>query len=170
MLELPQTDGDVQQVYKVLPPNAVVLPPNYSGAPSGFTFTGVRGSATLSTWGDAQLIEVTQFYPLILNTALLERIAKDNVRVPGTIPQRVTVSGYVPPDREHTITGWPGGDYTARVAQQQYELGRTVIDFEQAGAPVGLSAEAIEAARERSVAVRSEVLRAGYALKMGQRQ
>jgi len=113
---------------------------------------------------------VYAYYPLILDQDLLEQVAKANIRLPALIPQRVTVTGIVAPDREHTITGWPGGDFTGKVAQHQYELGRTVIDFEQAGAPTGLPAEAVEAARERTVAVQSEVQRAGYSVKMGERQ
>ena len=123
---------------------------------------------SMSTDGGAQL-RIYAYYPLILNEPLLERIAKSNVRLPAANPSRVTVTGIIAPNREHTITGWPGGDFTGKVAQQQYELGRTVIDFEQAGAPTGLPAEAVEAARERSVAVRSEIQRAGYSLKMGER-
>src|SRR5690606_35628409 len=113
---------------------------------------------------------VTDFYPLILNEALLEEIAKSNVRLPAEKPQRVTVKGYVAPDREHTIVGWPGGDYTATVAQHQYELGRTVIDLEQAGSPVGLDADAIETARFQDARVASAIASAGYSLKMGERQ
>lgn len=115
-------------------------------------------------------LRIHAFYPLILNEALLDGIAEAQARVPAQTPKRVTVRGYVPPDAEHTITGWPGGDLTAAVAQHQYELGRTIIDLEQAGAPVGLPAEAIEAARERTASVRREVAVAGYSLKMGERQ
>ena len=115
-------------------------------------------------------LEVHEFYPLILNEVLLEDVAKANVRLPALLPQRITVRGYVPPDREHTIVGWPGGDYTASVAQHQYDLGRTIIDFEQAGAPAGLPAEAIEAARERQTAINATFQSSSYSLKMGERQ
>lgn len=115
-------------------------------------------------------VRIHEFYPLILNEALLEQVARAQVRLPASVPQRVTVLGYVPPDREHTIVGWPGGDFTAPVAQHQYELGRTVIDFEQAGSPIGLPAEAIEGARERVVAVDSTVSTRGYPVKMAGRQ
>lgn len=113
---------------------------------------------------------VHHFYPLILNETLLEGIAKANVRLPASAPQRVTVKGYVAPEAEHTIVGWPGGDYTGVVAQHQYEIDRTIIDFEQAGSPIGLPAEAIEAARAQRVATQSVVDTAGYGLKMGERQ
>lgn len=118
--------------------------------------------------------EVTHFYPLVLNTELLENIAKANIRLPGMNPRRVTVRGIVPPDRAHTITGWPGGDYTGVVAQHQYDLLRgeavTVIDFEEAGPPVGLPAEAVEAERVRLSKTAAVVDRAVYGLKMGERQ
>lgn len=113
---------------------------------------------------------VYAFYPLFLNEPLLANIAKANIRLPAQLPQRVTVRGYVAPDREHTIQGWPGGDYTGVVAQHQYELGRTVIDFEQAGPPVGLPAEAVEAERVRLSKTAAVVDRAVYGLKMGERQ
>jgi hypothetical protein len=116
------------------------------------------------------VMDVHEFYPLMLNESLLEDVAKANVRLPALLPLRITVRGYVPPDREHTIEGWPGGDYTGVVAQHQYDLGRTVIDFEQAGAPVGLPAEAIESARERKAAIDREVATASYSLRMGERQ
>ena len=116
------------------------------------------------------LMDVHELYPLMLNESLLEDVAKANVRVPALLPQRVTVRGYVAPDRSHTIVGWPGGDYTASVAQHQYDLGRTIIDFEQAGAPAGLPAEAIEAARERQTAINATVQSSSYSLKMGERQ
>ena len=115
-------------------------------------------------------VRLYEFYPLILNEGLLEDVAKSNIRLPAANPARVTVRGYVAPDREHTITGWPGGDYTGQVAQHQYDLGRTVIDFEQAGAPVGLPAEAIESARERASATLAAISSANYGLKMGSRQ
>ncbi len=126
---------------------------------------------TLNIIGDGGTqARIHKFYPLVLNEALLEDIAKSNVRLPASNPQRVTVTGYVPPDREHTIVGWPGGDFTARVAQHQYEHERTIIDFEQAGAPVGLPNEAIEAARERTASVNAVINTAAYSLKMGERQ
>ena len=129
---------------------------------ASFTLSLVANSSTQ--------MRVYAYYPLILNVPLLDDIAKANIRLPAANPTRVTVNGIVAPDRSHTIVGWPGGDYTAPVAQHQYELGRTIIDFEQAGAPTGLPAEAIEAARERTVAVKSEIQRSGYSLKMGERQ
>lgn len=127
------------------------------------------GYIQIVTSEDADL-RLVDFYPLILNEPLLEEIARAQIRLPALLPQRVTVRGYVSPDREHTITGWPGGDYTGVVAQHQYELGRTVIDFEQAGSPVGLPAEAIEAARERKQAIDGTVQTANYNLMMGSRR
>lgn len=127
------------------------------------------GYIQILTSEDADL-RLVDFYPLILNQILLEDIARAQIRLPALLPQRVTVRGYVAPDREHTITGWPGGDYTGVVAQHQYELGRTVIDFEQAGAPVGLPAEAMEAARERKQAIDGTVATANYNLMMGSRR
>lgn len=114
---------------------------------------------------------VHEFYPLVLDEDLLLSIAQDQVRLPALIPQRVTVDG--PPvaaDVEHTIVGWPGGDFTGRVSQQQYQLGRTIIDFEQAGALVGLRADSAEAVRERRVAIDSAVATASYSVRMGERQ
>ena len=110
------------------------------------------------------------FYPLIPDEVRLAAIAEAQVRLPAQAPQRVTVRGYVAPDREHTIVGWPGGDFTGVVAQHQYELGRTVIDFEQAGAPTGLSAVSMQEARRQQVAVDRAVQKALYPVRMGERQ
>src|SRR5690606_33680281 len=52
---------------------------------------------TINLVQDAKL-RVYEFYPLILNEALLEDIAKSNIRLPAQVPQRVTVRGYVAPD------------------------------------------------------------------------
>lgn len=130
---------------------------------------GVILQLVVTPYAEPTRVRVHEFYPLILNETLLESIAKRQIRLPAPMPRRVTVAGYVPPDRTHTIVGWPGGDYTGVVAQVQYELGRTVIDFEQAGAPVGLPAEAIEAARERRVAIDRAVQDATYPVRMGER-
>lgn len=131
---------------------------------------GAPTRSHISVQFDAGAVQVFEFYPLIPDEARLAAIAASNISLPAEKPQRITVRGYVAPDREHTITGWPGGDYTATVAQHQYELGRTVIDFEQAGSPVGLPAEALEAARERRVAIDRAVSEAAYPVRMGERQ
>src|SRR5690606_39112832 len=125
------------------------------------TIQHMVGSINLSVIGPASS-RVTHFYPLILNEALLEENAKANIRLPAQLPQRVTVRGYVAPDREHTIQGWPGGDYTGVVAQHQYELGRTVIDFEESGPPLGVPAEAVEAERVRVARTAASIDRAAY--------
>lgn len=116
-------------------------------------------------------VKIFSFYPLILNEDLLLDIAKAQVRLPAQTPRRVTVRGTLVPDSlEHTIVGWPGGDYTGKVARQSYREGTTVVDFEQAGAPPGVAQEAIEAERVRAARTRQVVETAGYALKMGERQ
>jgi hypothetical protein len=162
--ELP--NGETNEFYVVLPHDARN---NVANVLSSFPGPSMMRVTLLSAMSHTSL-EVHEFYPLILNEVLLEDVAKANVRLPALLPLRITVRGYVPPDREHTIEGWPGGDYTGVVAQHQYDLGRTVIDFEQAGAPVGLPAEAIESARERKAAIDREVATASYSLRMGERQ
>ena len=141
---------------------------NYESATTSRTH--VLRVTVAATGNEGHTFRVHEFYPLILNEGLLEDVARANIRLPATNPARVTVRGYVAPDREHTIVGWPGGDFTAEVAQHQYELDRTIIDFEQAGAPVGLPAEAIESARERASATLAAISSANYALKMGERR
>lgn len=113
------------------------------------------------------VLRVYHFYPLVLDTAVLDDVAKSHVRLPASTPRRVSVRGYVAPEREHTITGWPGGDFTGAVAQHQYELGRTVIDFEQAAAPVGMAFESVEAERARLLRTDSVVREANYRLLIG---
>lgn len=154
--------------YMIVPPLALWHPDNVPVTPQ--VGRPWLGSLMLHSWTDPDVFRVYAFYPLILNEPLLEDIARAQIRLPAQLPQRVTVRGYVTPDREHTITGWPGGDYTGVVAQHQYELGRTVIDFEQAGSPVGLPAEAMEAARERRSAIDDTVAVANYNLMMGSRR
>lgn len=163
---LPNTT-DPAELYVVLPPDAHWALDNGGGSLDDEF--GVSASVQFQKFPMTNC-RLHAFYPLVLNRALLEDVARAQVRLPAALPQRVTVRGVIPPDREHTITGWPGGDYTGVVAQVQYDLGRTVIDFEQAGAPVGLPAEAMEAARERQGTIRGEIAAANYALMMGERQ
>lgn len=160
---------EVTDRYLVLPPDARNETENTPDL-DGLTY---RQTIFLSSVTGTEA-EVVHFYPLVLNTELLENIAKANIRLPGMSPRRVTVRGVVPPDRVHTITGWPGGDYAGFVAQHQYDLLRgeavTIIDFEQAGPPVGLPAEAVEAERVRVARTTASIDRATYGLKMGERQ
>lgn len=166
-LPVVEEEDAANDLYSVLPPDA-----RFNQVNNVPVFDGPLRTSVALQAAPASVMEmrVYHFYPLALNEVLLESIAQAQVRLPGLVPSRVTVRGYVQPDRTHTITGWPGGDYTGRVAQHQYELGRTVIDFEQAGAPVGLPAEAMEAARERQAAVDNDILTANYNLKMGSRR
>lgn len=143
-----------------------VIPP----APPYGVLEGAPTRVNISLSFDGGAVKVYEFYPLIPNETRLEAIAANNVRLPASEPKRVTVRGYVAPDREHTITGWPGGDFTGTVAQHQYELGRTVIDFEQAGAPTGLSAVSMQEARRQQVAVDRALQKALYPVRMGERQ
>jgi len=116
-------------------------------------------------------LRIHAFYPLILNEALLDEIGAAQLRVPAASPKRVTVTGTIDPlATSHTITGWPGGDYTGQVARQTYREGVTVIDFEQAGAPLGAPQEVVEAERVRVARTRASIETAGYGLKMGERQ
>lgn len=160
--------GDVRDLYAVAPPDARATVDNEPTVTFGDAYLRVLFQD--SEPANNVAVRVHHFYPLLLNEPLLEDIARAQVRLPGVLPQRITVRGVIPPDREHTITGWPGGDYTGVVAQHQYELGRTIIDFEQAGAPVGLPAEAMEAARERKQAIGDTVAVANYNLMMGSRR
>lgn len=158
--------------YFVLPGYAGAAVEN--GAPG--PFTGFSGSLQLGIVPDSakqvSRADVYAFYPLVLNLPLLLDIAAAEIRLPAQIPQRVTVEGFVAPAVEHTIVGWPDGDYTGRVAQQQYAGGRTIIDFEQASVPVGLglTADVLEGERSRRVAVQNEIRSASYGVMMGERQ
>lgn len=115
--------------------------------------------------------KIYAFYPLILNEALLEEIARAQIRLPAQAPRRVTVRGALPPtDTSHTIVGWPGGDYTGVVARQTYREGVTVVDFEQAGAPPGVPQELLEAERVRTTRTQAAIANANYNLMMGSRR
>lgn len=169
---------DARAVYAVRPIDAVteaygLLPGaayrRWWETPAGMTSALVGVMLAAYERADVEQLRVHSFYPLMLDDEALLEAARAQVRLPAALPQRVTVRGVILPDRTHTLTGWPGGDFTGDVAQHQYELGRTIIDFEQAGAPVGLPAEAMEAARERGVAVAGVVRVASYDLRMGGR-
>jgi hypothetical protein len=121
-------------------------------------------------------LQVYHFYPLIPDLDLLERAAKQLIRLPHTSPKRVTVPYVVPAEASHTLVGWPGGDLTAAVARTQWIDGTTVIDFEAPGAPLTIdadgaitlvTAEAVEAERVRRNHAAEELRRGTYKLLMG---
>lgn len=142
----------------------VFLPPAYTSQvptlPAETQYT-----LRLMPWSDGVTnLRAYAFYPLVIDTNLVENIAKAQIRLPAASPLRVTVKGRVPPAAEHTIVGWPGGDYTGPVARQSYTPdGNTVIDFEQAGAPPGLPMEAVEAERVRLGRTQDLIRTATYA-------
>lgn len=162
----PNDEGILQDRYAIAPLDARGHPANRAQSVTNYSSLDL----TVLQQAAGGTLHVYAFYPLIIDESLLEDVAIANLRAPAANPQRVVVTGYVPPDREHTIVGWPGGDFTGAVAQQQYELTQTVIDFDQAGAPVGLPAEARETALERSKSTSESIARASYGLKMGERQ
>lgn len=164
---LPNTT-DPAELYVVLPPDAHWALDNGGGSLDDAF--GVSASIQFQKFPMTNC-RLHAFYPLVLNRALLEDVARAQIRLPAQTPRRVTVAGTLPPgEMEHTITGWPGGTYTGQVARQTYRGGETVVDFEQAGAPPGVPQEALEAERVRVARTRQVVNSAGYGLKMGERQ
>lgn len=164
---VPETpDGQEREIYGLASFDARTAPVNF-GAPPNLVHTVGLVLMPQVVGGDVRVIE---FVPLMLDDAVLGPLVVRQMKVPAQNPRRVTVDGFVPPDRQHTITGWPGGDYTGAAAQHQYSGGRTVVDFERAGSPLGLPADMVEAAATRRAAVRSDIAIAGYPLLMGQRQ
>lgn len=164
---IPETpEYEWRDLYAVMSFDARSQPENRDAVPTE--------SSVLTFWVLGQPVSgqlwVRNFYPLVLDVEQLAEIASAQVRLPAQEPRRVTVEGFVPPDQEHTITGWPGGDFTGRVAQHQHDLGKTVIDFEQAASPLGLPADLVEAERARRSSNRSDIATAAYPLLMGQRQ
>lgn len=154
-----------RDAYGVAPRAAWAAPGNGGG-----TIVRPYGSPTIELWVDSNTaaMRVHEFYPLILDEDLLLGIAKAQVKVPAQSPRRVTVRGALPPEAtEHTIVGWPEGDYTGRVARQTYREGTTIVDFEQAGAPPGVPQEAVEAERVRISRTQASISAANYDLMMG---
>ncbi|MFA5551611.1 MAG: hypothetical protein WDA03_08340 [Trueperaceae bacterium] len=116
-------------------------------------------------------LDIFEFYPLIVNTALVTDIAKAQIRVPASTPRRVQVRGYLPPgDLTHTIVGWPGGDFTGVVARQTYRDMSTIVDFEQTGAPPGVPQELLEAERVRVNRTNELIRAAEYPSLIGRRR
>lgn len=143
---------------------------DWSGSPTYEMDLVVRANSGLAEVPKITSFLVHEFYPLIVNSNLVRDIAKAQVRLPVSTPRRVVVRGYLPPgDLFHTITGWPGGDYTGKVARQTYRDMTTIIDFEQAGAPPGLSQEALEAERVRLNRTEQIVRSASYPTLIGRR-
>ncbi len=114
-------------------------------------------------------LKIYDFYPLFLDNTFLEGIGGQYIKLPASSPKRVTVRGYVAPDASHTITGWPGGDYTGTPSRHTYGGGVTVIDFEQAGAPVGMPQEAAQVATYQNHKNNRTAALKTYAVRMGQR-
>lgn len=164
--ELPDTEN--AELYAVFPPDARWLPAN---EPFPLERKEMRVQLHVPAGTEVNSMQVTDFYPLVLNEALLEEIARAQIRLPAQAPRRVTVRGALPPtDTSHTIVGWPGGDYTGRVARQTYREGVTVVDFEQAGAPPGVPQELLEAERVRTTRTQAAIANANYNLMLGSRR
>lgn len=104
------------------------------------------------------------FYPLVLDEDYLEEIAKAHIRLPASSPERVTVRGVIPIEESHDVDG----DELV-VARQTYQDGVTIIDFEQAGSPVGVASEAFEAERVRLIREATARASSLYPLTMGER-
>ena len=159
--DVKSTGGEVAELYAVSLPDARVAPQNNPEPdlvlPISVSINLFVKATALANAGDLKIYE---FYPLVLDTVLLENTARSYLKEPSASPKQVTVLGYVPPDAEHTVTGFPGGDYTARVAGQTYEAGVTVIDFETYGD---------EAGRAYSADLSRRVNNASYEVKMGSR-
>lgn len=134
---------------------------------------GGPGKALILTslgYGGYESFRVFEFYPLVIDEPLVADIAAAQNRLPASHPRRVTVKGLLPPHaRAHTVVGWPGGDFTGRVARQTYRDGATIVDFEQAGAPLGVPQEAVEVERIRANRTRELVRSASYPTLVGRR-
>lgn len=160
--ELPPTDSPTEVV-------VFVPPPQWNDASPPATFTLVDKTQNVSISGrNVNTFRVYEFIPLLVNLPLVQSVARAQLRMYASNPRRVTVKGIVPPgDVEHVIVGWPGGDFTGPVARQSYVGGTTVIDFEQAGAPPGLTQEAVEAERVRLARTRDLIRSATYPSLIG---
>lgn len=164
-------DTDANEFYVLFPFDARGLAENQGSPGSNDTLQmtldlySLPGS--LAAAGD---LKVYEFYPLVLDAAKLDGIAAQYVKLPAATPTRVTVRGYVPPAASHTITGWPGGDYTGKPAKHTYGGGLTIIDFEQKGAPIGSTQEAAQVQAAQTANAQSLVTAQGYPLRLGERQ
>jgi len=157
------------EMYAVLPWDARGLSEN-GGSGIGSLTTTITLLFDAGSFASAGDLKVYEFYPLMLDTTLLNGIAKQNIKLPASTPQRVTINGYVAPDKSHTITGWPGGDYTGAVAKQTYGGGETIIDFEQKGSPAGITQEQAQASSYNAQAQRARIAAANYPVRLGERQ
>jgi hypothetical protein len=171
--ELAATDDaeGSNDVYAVLLPDIRMAQINHDAAfPWELWRTTVSVEFAEVTSGDKMTIY--GFYPLILDLAVLERIAVSNIRLPAVKPQRVTVKGYVAPGDSLTITGFPGGDLTAPIASLEYPRNSrdgevTVIALEQDASSD--EPDAGEARRAFARAVVGRIQSGTYGLTMGAR-
>ena len=160
----PSSDG--ADVYAVLPLDARMASVN-GGSQDDPLGVDVLRDLTFYARGDAKLYEA---YPLIPDTVGLAATGASLIRTPAASPRRLVVRGYVAPDGSLTVTGYPGGDLVATVAQVTYDQGYTILDLGQAGAPAGANADIVEAFRGVSAQRSREIGRAAYDLLMGERQ
>lgn len=164
-------DCDLNEFYVLLPFDARGLAENQGSHGYGdvlqmsLQLYSLPGSLVAA--GDLQVFD---FYPLVLDTTKLDGTASSFVKLPAATPKRITVLGYVAPASSHTITGWPGGDYTGTPAKHTYGSGKTVIDFEQKGSPLGARQEAAQVQAAQTLNAQGIVNAQGYPLRLGERQ
>ena len=164
---IPETDGTPKSIYALGTFDARAHADNAGGV-APYLYAHLYLEVLQQGAGGA--LQVFDFHPLMVNAALADSVVSRNVQVPALAPQRVTVRGYVAADAEHTITGWPGGDFTGAVAQHTYQQGLTIIDFEQRGPASLADADRLQDAIAKRRSARRRIDDAFWPVLLGERQ
>jgi hypothetical protein len=156
----PDEDQRIGIYYALLPPDAFMYEEN--GGPGVWATQITAEAYGFMAASDFYAVE---FYPLVLSSTRLSSFAKPFIRMPKTHPLKITVPYIVTPEAEHTIVGYPGGDYTAVAERHQHIDGNTSIYFEEPG-----THEEVKGERAVRGIIERELARAGYNLMMASRR
>jgi hypothetical protein len=138
--QLPGTGGRVQEVTAIMPPPTVVVKAGATGTGLDQTYKGRLTVVLLpkdsTTPGDLRIYEVT---PIYLSGAKVRALAGSLIKLPARLPTELKLTRLLSPAAAVTVTGVPGGDLTADVAEYGFEhtetaTTTTTVKLEQSGA------------------------------------
>ncbi|MGY2892473.1 hypothetical protein [Deinococcus sp. UYEF24] len=138
--QLSGTGGRVQEVTAIMPPPTVVAKTGTPGTGLDQTYKGKLTVFLLprdsTTPGDLRIYEIS---PIYLSGAKVRALAGSLIKLPARLPTELKLPRLLSPTAAVTVTGVPGGDLTADVAEYGFEhteaaTTTTTVKLEQSGA------------------------------------
>ena len=140
---LPSATPDPIGILVIVPPDLRLIDPVYYPFDQVFIY--------IQTFASSGNFLLYHALPLLLNQDRLQKEAISQMRLTGQKPLKFIYQGVLPCDKEHTITGFPGGDYTASVAKQVYKEGFTEVNLEEKFGSADTAVYALQNQIEKSI-------------------